>query len=72
MEIITVNSINLAAVAVAFPSSHESPSIVMCNMQPKAYILSHKNYTMVAPNVMPPIYFHENYNRYKEHNSAIL
>jgi hypothetical protein len=25
----------------------------------------------VAPKVMPPIYFHGNYNRYKEHNNTI-
>jgi hypothetical protein len=50
MEIITVNSINLATVAVAFLPSHcEATSIVMSNTQPKAYILSHKNYTIVAP-----------------------
>ena len=27
--------------------------------------------TMAAPKVMPPIYFHGNYNRYKEHNNTI-
>ena len=28
-------------------------------------------YTRAAPKVMPPIYFHGNYNRYKEHNNTI-
>jgi hypothetical protein len=27
--------------------------------------------TRAAPKVMPPIYFHGNYNRYKEHNNTI-
>jgi hypothetical protein len=27
--------------------------------------------TRVAPKVMPPIYFHGNYDRYKEHNDTI-
>ena len=27
--------------------------------------------TRAAPKVMPPIYFHGNYNRYKEHNNNI-
>jgi len=31
-----------------------------------------KNLCMQAtPKVMPPIYFHGNYNRYKEHNNTI-
>ena len=28
-------------------------------------------YKRPAPKVMPPIYFHGNYNRYKEHNNTI-
>jgi hypothetical protein len=28
-------------------------------------------YTRAAPKLMPRIYFHGNYNRYKEHNSTI-
>ena len=28
-------------------------------------------YTRAAPKVMPPIYFHGNYNRYKENNNTI-
>jgi len=27
--------------------------------------------TRAAPKLMPPIYFHGNYNRYKEHNNTI-
>ena len=30
-----------------------------------------KKYTRAAPKVMPPIYFHGNSNRYKEHNNKI-
>ena len=26
-------------------------------------------HTRAAPKAMPPIYFHENYNRYKDHNN---
>ena len=29
-------------------------------------------YTRAAPKVMPPIYFHGNYSRYKEHNNALI
>ena len=29
------------------------------------------NVTRVAPKVMPLIYFHGNYNRYKEHNNTV-
>jgi len=28
-------------------------------------------YTRVAPKVMPPIYFPENYNSYKKHNNTV-
>ena len=28
-------------------------------------------FTRAAPKVMPPIYFHGNYNRYKEYNNTI-
>ena len=28
-------------------------------------------YTRVVPKLMPPIYFHGNYTRYKEHNNTI-
>ena len=28
-------------------------------------------YTKAVPKVMPLIYFHGNYNRYKEHNNTI-
>ena len=28
-------------------------------------------YTRAASKVMPPIYFHGNYNRYKEHNNTV-
>ena len=28
-------------------------------------------FTRAAPKVMPPIYFHGNHNRYKEHNNTI-
>jgi len=28
-------------------------------------------YMKVAPKVMPPIYFHGNYNKYKEYNNTI-
>jgi hypothetical protein len=28
--------------------------------------------TRVAPEVIPPMYFHGNYNRYKEHNNTYL
>ena len=28
-------------------------------------------YMRAAPKVKPPIYFHGNYNRYKEHNNTI-
>jgi hypothetical protein len=34
-------------------------------------LLLKKLYTRAAPKVMPPIYFHGNYNRYKEHNNTI-
>jgi hypothetical protein len=48
MEIITVNNINLATFAAAFLSFRfESPSIVMCNVQHKTYVSSHKNETFV-------------------------
>ena len=30
-----------------------------------------KQSTRAAPKVMPHIYFHGNYNRYKEHNNTI-
>ena len=28
-------------------------------------------FTRAAPKVMPPIYFHGNYNGYKEHNNTV-
>ena len=34
-------------------------------------LIMFRNFTRAAPKVMPPIYFHGNYNRYKEHNNAI-
>ena len=30
-----------------------------------------KIHTRVVPKLMPPIYFHGNYTRYKEHNNTI-
>jgi hypothetical protein len=34
-------------------------------------VCKEKPYMWAAPKVMPPIYFHGNYNRYKEHNNTI-
>jgi hypothetical protein len=33
--------------------------------------LIHVQYVRIAPKAMPPIYFHGNYNRYKEFNNTI-
>ena len=34
-------------------------------------ILNQVYHTRVVPKLMPPIYFHGNYTRYKEHNNTI-
>ena len=46
-----------------------SPMILQ--LQELYAICTMKKYMQVAPEVMPPIHFHGNYNGYKEHNTTL-
>jgi hypothetical protein len=66
-----------AAMIRAFRSARSRGSggtytvIYQLNFTVFMYVTRIKRYTRVAPKVIPPIYFHGNYNRYKEHNNTV-
>ena len=49
----------------------ESRSMKKRNKEEGRIMKGAVNSTRAAPKVMPPIYFHGNYNRYKEHNNTV-
>ena len=57
-----------------FKTGHLVPEkwlLPYCNSRSKIMCYMNKKHTRAAPKVMSPIYFHGNYNRYKEHNNTI-
>ena len=61
-------ALNLAKVIFILTFRHRASCILG-----QAFHYSPENafYTRVVPKLMPPIYFHGNYTRYKEHNNTI-
>ena len=45
--------------------------LLCCPTSKKITLVQIWQIMMVAPKVMPPIYFHGNYSRYNEHNNII-
>ena len=67
----TLHFVCLLADCLQYKNCYHMLYLLCCPTSKKITLVQIWQITRVAPKVMPPIYFHGNYNRYKEHNKTI-